>query len=640
VALPVELSLQDYWRIIVRRVWLIAFAFVVTVILTGVFTLNQDPVYSSAATLKIEPPAGETGVGGAFANWDPWSGINTELQVIGAASTVELALRRGNIIAPDAPPAKAGAVVGDVLGRLNPKRVGETSLVRVVVEAGNPVEAAAIAQSVAETYVEQDVIIRRKRNQQALENISRRKADIETTLHSLEEDKRRMIEDSPAAMAAGSMAGKLFDLESRKAVLLDRYTDAHPDIKKLSQEIKVLSQKMRMLPRDALEVARVERDIRVNENLYTALARQYEEQRVASASVLGLGSVVSKATANPVPIRPNRMANMLFGGALGMVIGLMLAFLAENLDTSLVTVDDVEKTLEMPVLGLIPHIITPGGRDRGSLIARLLPHKRDTLEIRRERLIIKQAPHSPAVEAYHSLRTSLEGSFPGKEKGRNVVFTSCGMSEGKTLSCVNFALAAIQVGQRVLLIDGDLRRPSIHRLLGVPNDIGLTDLVIGGRAPEECIKGVTDIMAGTARIEDLLHTEGIDNLSLVTGGGLKANPVDVFKRDEFDRVMAVLRPRYDWIIIDCPPLLLFADGLLLGPKADGVVIFYQFGRMARSVLKRAKDELLTVKARPLGIVINDVRPKELEPRYGYYRSAYYYDRYGEEDGEEGEDAET
>ena len=81
MALPADLTLQDYWRLIIRRVWLITFAFVVTLILTGVFTLNQEPVYQSASTLKIEPPAGETGVGGAFANWDPWSGINTELFV-------------------------------------------------------------------------------------------------------------------------------------------------------------------------------------------------------------------------------------------------------------------------------------------------------------------------------------------------------------------------------------------------------------------------------------------------------------------------------------------------------------------------------------------------------------------------------
>src|SRR5262249_51905990 len=145
-----------------------------------------------------------------------------------------------------------------------------------------------------------------------------------------------------------------------------------------------------------------------------------------------------------------------------------------------------------------------------------------------------------------------------------------------------------------------------------------------------CLKTTADFMIGTAKVEVLLKTQGIENLSLLSSGTIKVNPTDLFKREEMGRLLATLKSQYDWVLLDCPPLLLFADSLVLGPKSDGVVLMYQVGRMARSALKRAKDELVTVKAKPLGIVLNDVRPKELEPRYGYYRSSYYYQYYHQE----------
>jgi len=633
MALPVELTLEDYWRILRRRSGFIFFSLFVTLILTAVYTFYQDPVYSSTTTIKIEPPAGETGVGGAFSNWDYWSGINTEIHVIRSGAVAEKALRRLGKLDDTSPPEKVGSLVADFMGRIQAKRVGDTTLVNVVAEAPDPAEAARYVEVLAEAYIERDKVTRSRQNEKALENINRRKAHIESILHSLEDTKRRMMEAAPTgALAAESLAGRLFDLEAKKNILLDRYTSAHPEVLKLSKEMEVLERKLRALPRGALEVARVERDIRINEQLYTSLATQYEEHRVKAASIVSLATVVSRPVENPIPVRPNRTANMMFGVALGLVLGLMLAFVAENLDTSLVTVEEVEKALELPVLGLIPHITHPEAKERPALLAWMGMGRHEPIEELRRRMIIHQSPHAPVVEAYHSFRASLD-SVLQRETGHLVVFTSSGIAEGKSLSCLNFSLAAVQAGSRVLMLDVDFRRPSLHRMLGVDNDMGLTNVVVGGRPVEDAIKGMADFMIGSDRVDDLLKSQGIENLHLMSGGSIKVSPPDFFKREEFGTFIETLRHDYDWIIMDCPPLLLFADGLLIGPKVDGVVLLYQVGRMARAALKRAKEELLTVKARPLGIVINDVRPKELEPRYGYYRSSYYYDYYYEKEEE-------
>ncbi|MFH2204587.1 MAG: GNVR domain-containing protein [Elusimicrobiota bacterium] len=631
MALPVELSLEDYWRILRRRSWLIFFAFIVTVTITGIYSIYQKPVYGAFATLRIEPPPGETGKFGSFGAWDPYTGITTQLQVIESAAVAEAALEAMGTLNDKTPPSQKGTLIAQSMRNTKAVQLQETTLVHINAEADGPEKAAALANAIAQSYIDLDRKTRRQSNEQALKNITRRKAQIEAIMFQLEEDKRRLAEDSPTgSLAAGSLANKLLDMEGRRKVLLDRYMEAHPDVLQLTKQIEVLQRQMKTLPAEGMEAARIERDLRIQETIYTSLAKQFEEQKVASALIVSMGNMVATATPNSKPIRPDRMGNMMFGAILGLILGLILSFLAENLDTSLQTVEDVEKALEMPVLGLIPHIPLADGESEFDLFAWLKVGRHEATEVIRRRLIIHLKPQSPAVEAYHSLRANIESHLQ-VQTGRSLLFTSSGIGEGKSISSMNFALAAVQSGVRVLLIDGDLRRPALHRMLGVPNDMGLTDVVIGGKPMESALKGVTDFMVGSAQMADPLSARGIENLSLLTAGSAKVSPTEFFKRREFIDLFANAKKQFDWVIFDCPPLLLFADGLLIGPLAHGVVMFYQAGRMARSALKRARDELLTVKARPLGIVLNDVRPKELEPRYGYYRSAEYYDYYTREE---------
>jgi Mrp family chromosome partitioning ATPase len=296
----------------------------------------------------------------------------------------------------------------------------------------------------------------------------------------------------------------------------------------------------------------------------------------------------------------------------------LLAIILENLDTSIGTIEDVEKFLNVPVLGIIPRIDAEVKR-------RQLPGnpKEQKGLANRSKLIVYHTTKSPFVEAYHTLRTNLKFLLP-KSKGNIIAFSSAGIGEGKTLSACNFALAAAQSGIKTLLVESDLRMPSVHRIFGLPRDPGFSDCLIGTKQWSQILRGTTDFLMGGMNMEKILQSPGIENLNLITSGPIPPNPVDLFNAANVGKIFAEMAEQYELVILDCPPILLFADTLILGTNISGTVIVYRVGKMARGALKRAKDQLTNVKAKVFGVVLNDITSSDMEPHYGYYYSSKYY----------------
>jgi capsular exopolysaccharide synthesis family protein len=289
-------------------------------------------------------------------------------------------------------------------------------------------------------------------------------------------------------------------------------------------------------------------------------------------------SIKEPAEAPPFPARPRVALNLILGSLVGLMVGLGLAFFIEYLDTSVKTMEDVEKMLGVPVLAIIPKNI---------------------------RLLHKEPGDTPDAEAYRILRTNLE--FNRKNSAANcIALVSGGRGEGKSTTLANLAFISAQGGYSTLIIDGDLRRPVQHELFDVKNETGLTNYLTTEMAINEVI----------------VPTE-IENLSMIPSGTLPADPVAILNSQRMSDLLAELKLRYDLVLLDSPPVLGVSDASVIASEADYTVIVVQHRRFPCGMLLRLKQAVLGVGGKVLGVVLNNVDLRH-DQNYYYYTGYYGY----------------
>jgi capsular exopolysaccharide synthesis family protein len=279
------------------------------------------------------------------------------------------------------------------------------------------------------------------------------------------------------------------------------------------------------------------------------------------------------------PSKPSVFKNLLLGVAAGLVLSISLAFFLEHLDTSLRTMDDVEEFLELPILGIIP---------------------------KRIKLLPKADEDSPDAEAYRILKTNVD--FSRKKLNDAAAFNviSGGAGEGKSTTVCNLATSWAASGQRVLIIDGDMRRPSQHRLLEMSNRPGLGDY-----------------LRGKATLDQVIQPTMVGNLYLVPAGSRSPNAVSLLSAGAMEKLIQVARQRFDIIVIDSPPLLGVSDASILSSLVDGSIIVIQHRRFPRAMLLRVKKTVHSIDTRAVGVVLNQVDVRH-DRNYQYYTSYHQY----------------
>jgi capsular exopolysaccharide synthesis family protein len=328
-----------------------------------------------------------------------------------------------------------------------------------------------------------------------------------------------------------------------------------------------------------------------NQRLYEMVLQRLKETGVTGMMQLSNVRILDRAEPPDEPVSPRPGRNLALAVLLGVLGGAALAFLLEQLDTSITTREQVEERLGLPFLGIVPTI--EHGRNDA---------QRD--------LFVHQHPKSVPAECLRSIRTNLVFMSPEKPL-RIILVTSSGPGEGKTTTAVSLAQIMADGGNRVLLIDADMRRPRVHQIFGLSKESGLSSLILG-----------------EGDLGEVVHDSGIANLSVLPCGPIPPNPSELLHTAAFSALLAKLAARYDRVIIDSPPAGVVSDALVISTHVDGTALVLKAGRTSRDAAARTVRALQDVNARVFGAVLNDL---DLEDnKYGHY---YQYYRYRYDGGE-------
>jgi len=351
------------------------------------------------------------------------------------------------------------------------------------------------------------------------------------------------------------------------------------------------------------------------------LERKFQEAQITNAERVETVQIIRPALEPRTPSNAPKIKEKAIAGFLiGLILGIAFAFLVEMFDTSLGAIEEIESLLGVHVLGLIPHVSQQEIKE--TLKEKYAEDVDAEVAERGARLVSHFAPKSRLAESYRAIRTNLAFACLDKDI-KTIVLTSSSPEEGKTTSIVNLAITMAQGGNRVLLIEGDLRKPMISRMFGMDYVPGLSDVLLGSYEWRKVVRTISDIMTGTLSTDDVLQTPGIENLHILSSGTIPPNPAELIYSKAIGDFIAEVRAAYDVVLIDAPPLLAATDAALLAAKADAVVMVYRVGRIPRGVLKRAKAQLDNVKANVIGVILNGLRA-ELSSDYADYKYKYYY----------------
>jgi len=318
---------------------------------------------------------------------------------------------------------------------------------------------------------------------------------------------------------------------------------------------------------------------RISETLETNLYSERVKRHVDTDPA----KIWQRAEKSDFPAKPDVIFYMGIAVVLGLLAGVLLAFFIEYLDTSVKTIDDVERYLQVPVLAIIPQNVSILMNTRGD---------------------------TPDAEAYRILRTNIEFNKPQRDANTFTVISG-GPGEGKSTTLNNLAYTCAKGGYNVLVVDADLRRATQHQLFNVDNKVGLTDYLLG-----------------TVELDEIVKTTKIDNLSFISSGDLPSDALGILNSQRMTELIAKVKQQYDLVFFDAPPILGVSDGSVIVSEVDVTIMVVQHRRFPRSMLQRVKQSVANVGGRLIGVVLNNFDSKH-DDGYSYYNN--YYDYYAPRD---------
>ncbi|MDD2921895.1 MAG: polysaccharide biosynthesis tyrosine autokinase [Anaerolineales bacterium] len=599
------MEINHYLSIVRRWAWLLILGVVSGIAIGYVVAKLQTPIYQTSTRVivsraSMQTASGATSSGGMYDFFlSDQILIQTYVELLKASSIFD---HVSQIINYPVSPSQVKA-----------EQVNDTRIISITAEDPDPQRAADIANAVVQALITQNDELeagRYKDSDESLqtqitqveEQIAKYQQDLDnlsnvTTEEQLAEVKKQMeplqaevtqLEKDIAILSPAWSA----DRKSKVTELQARLDQIQP-LLTLYQQIYTNLTVSGTSGMDAAAnanpgAARLEKTLSLYQQIYLNLINTREAIRLARMQNTQSVNQIEPATAPSRPVRPVPMQSALVGGLLGLTFVGGVIFLIEYLDDTLKTPEDVERVLGIPLIGYIADMQINGG-DNSNI-----------------GIYVAKQPRSPVAEAFRSLRTNLEFASVDKPL-RTILITSAEASDGKSTVAANLAAIFAQGGKRVALIDCDLRRPRIHRFIGVHNRVGMSDLFRGSHTLDEVIY----------KWNDAPNLE----ISIITSGSLPPNPAELLGSQKMNHILEEIASRVDIIVIDSPPSMV-ADAQVLAAKVDCVVLVAYPSKTHAGAALITREQLDRAGAHIVGAVFNRI-PR----RHGYYGSYNYYSPY-------------
>jgi capsular exopolysaccharide synthesis family protein len=556
----IEINLSEYAEVILRRRWIVVLVGSFVFLSASLYAFLSTPVYRASTLLNIEHVGRDNGprTGGEVPSQEQdQEYFETQYKLITSESSLER-LYESMKLAQTKDFSKGMKSLREAVAVVP---LPHTRLCNVNVESTDPALAIKLSAALAQYFVEQNLNNKLFMSKDVLDALQMR---------STGADAQKVNESLPSVVnnkLVQDIKAQIFNAEAQLAEMRTKMTDSHPAVISLQSRLRSMHQVL---------------DTEVNnivQSLKTELSGQLSANNVR---------IVDMPRMPEKPVRPRKVLALVFGILGGLALGVFAALAFEALDQTVRTHDDVERKLGLAFLGLIPYSRHKKG---AKIYAPLLDHE-----------------VSLTSEAFRNLRTML-GFARAPDRDPLIIVTSSVQEEGKSFVATNMAVVLAQLGEKVLMIDGDLRRPRQHRNLHASTERGLTEYLCGDVADPATIVQKTEV----------------PHLDIITCGARPPNPAELLHTDHLEKILAWAKGRYGRIVIDCPPVFPVSDVLLWGRHAKSAVFVARGGRTRVPLIKTACARLRMGGIKILGGVINAARMSTISYADGRYYEAYYRD---------------
>lgn len=530
----------------------------------------------------------------------------------------------------DAPPGKSFTVtrlydqeaIANLKKSLNAAEQGDqTGIVSVTLEGSKPAQVKSVLNTMANQYMKQNVAEMSAQAQKSLDFVNERLPKIKKQLNSAQnkltayKTKNGAVDLDQQAQAMlqnlTALEAQLTQLDLAEAAMRQRYTGRYPGLQALENQrrdiqkkIKSLRTQINLLPEQEQGYVDLMQKVQVYQQLYTTLLAKAQDLQIAQAGTVGSARIVDYAVKPIEPIAPRRAIVSVVGLILGLFLGVLVVILRQTLSRAVQDATEIEREFGLPVYAVVPH-----SKRQGYLVARA-KRKGDKSTAGQIGLLAMDDPHDPTVESIRSLRTSLNFALQG---GAQKVITIGGASPGvgKSFLSVNLAHVMATSGAHVLVIDADMRRGHLEKYLG------------GRKQP-----GLSQVLSGQVGLQEAIQPKvHIENLDFLASGPYPPNPYELMSSPRLEALIADCADKYDMVVIDLPPVLSVAEGLLAARVATANLLVVKAGVQTLREMQLTVERMRQNGISLTGFIFNDLTKHAAAYTYGRYANAYY-SRYG------------
>jgi len=632
-----ELDFLRYWQLVRGRLWMVIVMAIVVTVLAGIAANNMPSIYESTTTLLLAPEHTKTvSMGGMFSDqsrgrtyFNTQTGIIKSRKIMGEVvdaldlahpvkadtsepsilSELKSMLNMATAVAPSE--KERHQMIMEALQRsVSLSSVSSSKLMKLSYESTSPEMAAKVVNTVAEIYIRDNLEYRVKMAHQATAWMRERATALKKQLNQSEARLQSFIERKGLVNIGAGVASltsqELTALTDRSMAaratvseLSQRYGAKHPKLiaakSELARAVTALlrgKSKIRTLGRQDVKLKALQHEVESTRKLYEAFVNRLRETDQSSMLITEAARIIDPAVVPLYPIKPARKKIVIAAFALTLAAGIGLIILLDMLDSTIHSIKQVETKLGMPMLGLLP----------------LLKFK--SKQSAAERLnAMANGNHHQFTEAIRTIRTGIMLSAIDNPH-KVILVTSALPGEGKSTVAANLAIAMGKL-ERVLLLDADLRRPTVGKHFGMNTKE----------------KGLSELVSGAATFKDCLERNEEYNIDVMHAGIIPPNPLELLASNRFKAVLKSMENHYDRIIIDSTPVQAVSDVLVMSQYAKGVVYVVKADITPERVIKNCLKRLREVNAPIIGVVLNQVDIKK-SVRYGHDGYEGYYDHYG------------